>query len=131
VAAKKRAAAAAPARRADFGTSVDAFVAKQKGELRDVLVALRKLVEEAMPKATSAIKWGMPMYEVNGKMAAALRVTKSYVSLILAGDPASFKDPKGLLAEGVAKGGRHLNVATLADLPTKEVKAWLKIAAKK
>lgn len=120
---------AAPARRADFGSPVDSYVEKQKGEPQAILVALRKLVEAAMPKATSAIKWGMPVYELNGKMAAAMRVTKAGVALILSGDPASFKDPKGLLEEGSAKNMRQVKVTSLDTIPRKEIVEWLKVAA--
>ena len=128
--ATKKKAAAAPARRADYGSSVDAFVEKQSGEQRAIVLALRKLIEAAMPKADSSIRWGMASYTIDGKMAAAIRVNKADVGLILSGGPDAFKDPKGLLAEGSAKAMRQLKIAKLADLPKKEVQAWLEIAAK-
>jgi hypothetical protein len=136
VAAKKTTAAKAKtkayAKRADLGEPIDAFFERQKPELQPLVKELRKLVEAAMPKGYKAsIKWGMPFYEVNGKMAVAIGAHKAHVNLILAGDPDAFVDPKGLLAEGDAKGGRHLKLKSLDDLPVKDVKAWLKIAVKK
>jgi hypothetical protein len=132
-AAKKKTAAkktTTMARRADFGTPIDAYIEKHKGEPREILEALRALVVKAMPKAESMMKWGMPVFMLGNRMAAALRVTKAGVGLIMNGDPSAFKDPKGLLDEGAAKNMRQIKVAKLAELPKKEIEGWLKVAAK-
>jgi hypothetical protein len=131
--AKNAAANAAPkkpARRADFGTPVDSFFARQSPAFKPITDALRKLVEDGLPGAESSIKWGMPFYKVKGKMCVAIGVHKAHVNLILSGDPTSFADPKGLLEESAMKGGRRLTLRSIDDLPTKEVKAWLKVVAK-
>src|SRR5689334_15518260 len=39
-----------PARRADFGAPIDGFFAKQPPALREILLALRKIVEEVAPE---------------------------------------------------------------------------------
>ena len=128
--ATKKTAAKAMARRDDFGTSIDAYFEKQKGEQREILDALRALVVKAMPKAESMMKWGMPVFMLDDRMAAALRVTKAGVGLIMNGEPSAFKDPKGLLDQGDAKSMRQIKVPRLADLPKKEIEGWLKVAVK-
>jgi hypothetical protein len=115
--------------RADFGKPIDGFFAKQPPQLRAILEALRRLVEEAAPEASSSIKWGMPFYTLGGKMMCALAGFKAHVNLILAGPPGAFADPEGRL-EGDAKGGRHLELRSLDELPRAAVKGWLKAAAK-
>lgn len=114
--------------RADFGKPIDTFFDKQPGPLRSVLLELRKLVQAAAPDATSSIKWGMPFFEIGGKMFVALGAHKAHVNLILAGPPGAFKDPEGKLT-GEGKTGRHLKLTSLADLPKAEVKGWLATAA--
>jgi hypothetical protein len=129
-AAKKTAGAARRpvARRADFGAATDAFYAKQAPPLREILLALRKLVEEAAPDATASLKWGQPFYAIGKGMMCALAGFKSHVNLILAGPPGAFADPEGRL-EGDGKTGRHLKLRALSDLPAKSVRAWLRSAA--
>ena len=89
---------------------------------------LRKLVESTVPDAQSSIKWGMPFYTLSGKMMAALGAHKAHVNLILAGPPDAFKDPEGRL-QGSAKGGRHLKLTSLDQLPEKAARAWIRAAA--
>ena len=86
-------------RRKDLGAPVDGFFARQPAHLKPITDALRKLVAEAAPKATGAIKWGMPFYELDGVMLCAIGAHKKHVNLILPGAP---DDPGGLL-EGEGK----------------------------
>lgn len=124
---RKVAAKRTLARRSDFGAPIDAFFAKQPTELRELLEALRKLVEQAAPDAKASIKWGMPFYELHGVMMCALGAHKSHVNLILAGPPAAFADPKGLL-DGAGKTGRHLKLRRINELPRQAVRGWLRTA---
>jgi hypothetical protein len=124
---KKTAAAKKPAPRADLGAPIDGFFAKQPPHLREILEALRALVDKAAPEATASLKWGMPFYVIGTETVCALAGFKSHVNLILAGPPGTFSDPGGLL-EGDGKTGRHLKVRALADLPTKAVSGWLRTA---
>lgn len=117
-----------PAQRADLGAPIDGFFAKQPPALRAILEALRKLVESTVPDAQSAIKWGMPFYTLHGQMMVALGAHKSHVNLILAGPPAAFHDPEGRLT-GSAKGGRHLKLTALDQLPQNAARTWIKAAA--
>ena len=115
-------------RRSDYGAPIDGFFAKQPPELRAVLVELRTLVEEAAPDATASIKWGMPVYTLNGKMMSALGAHKAHVNLILAGPSGTFKDPDGILS-GESKLGRHLKLRSVDESPRAAVRGWLKAAA--
>jgi hypothetical protein len=125
----KRPPAKRPSSRADFGAPIDGFFAKRPPEQRALLVELRKLVEAAAPDARSSIKWGMPFYEIGGNMMCALGAHKAHVNLILSGPPSAYADPDGLLS-GAGKTGRHLRLASLAELPKPAVRGWLKTAAR-
>ncbi|HEX4404958.1 MAG TPA: DUF1801 domain-containing protein [Polyangia bacterium] len=115
-------------RRADLGAPVDGFFARQPPELRAILELLRGEVARAAPSAVAAIKWGMPMYTVDGEMMCAFGAHKAHVNLILAGPPGTFADPDGLL-EGDGKTGKHLKLRALADVPRAAVRKWLATAA--
>lgn len=116
-------------RRADFGAPIDVALNKQPPHLRAILDALRAIIEEVAPDAKSALKWGMPFYCIDGKMMCALGAHKAHVNLILAGPPEEFVDPLQRL-QGEGKSGRRLTLRDVSELPHKEVKAWVKTAAK-
>ncbi len=115
-------------RRADYGAPIDGFFAKQAPAQRAILETLRKLIEEEVPDATAAIKWGMPFYTLDGEMMCALGGFKSHVNLILPGPPGTYADPGGLL-ESEGKTGRHLKVRTTSEVPLDATRAWLRRAA--
>jgi hypothetical protein len=125
--APKKSVAKKPAARADLGAPIDGFFGKQPPDMREILFALRGLIDVAAPSASASLKWGMPFYELGGKTLCALGGHKAHVNLILSGPPGTFTDPKGLLV-GDGKTGRHLKLTRLADLPTTDVKRWLREA---
>jgi hypothetical protein len=127
--AASRVARTKPAPRADYGAPIDGFFAKQSPPLRAVLEELRALVEAAAPDATSALKWGMPCYMLNGHIVCALTAHRAHVNLVLSGPRSAFADPDGVLT-GTGKTGRHLKLESLAELPRAKVRGWLKIAAR-
>jgi hypothetical protein len=49
-------------RRADYGASVDEFVARLPQSKRDIVNALRDIVREAVPGVAETIRWGMPVF---------------------------------------------------------------------
>jgi hypothetical protein len=126
--AKPAPAARKPPPRADLGAPVDGFFVRQPAPLRPILEALREMVEDAAPEASSAIKWGMPFYMIGGNTVCALAGFKSHVNLILPGPPGTFDDPDGRL-EGEGKTGKHLKLRTLDELPRAAVRRWLQTAA--
>jgi hypothetical protein len=116
------------ARRADFGAPVDGFFARQPAPLKAILDEMQALIREAAPEVTSSLKWGMPCDQVNGRTLCSLGAFKAHVNLVLWGPADSFPDPEGRLS-GEGKGGRHLKLSSLDDLPRESVRAWLKAAA--
>ena len=114
--------------RADFGAPIAGFIRKQPAHLRKILEALCRLVEATVPAAQSSLKWGMPCFTLAGNMMCMLGGHKSHVNLVLVGPPGGFDDPAGLL-EGAGKGGRHLKLTSLAELPRASVRKWLRTAA--
>ncbi|MET0386177.1 MAG: DUF1801 domain-containing protein [Polyangiales bacterium] len=116
-----------PAPRADYGGPVDAFYAKQPLALQPLLLALRKLVEQAAPDATSSLKWGMPFYEIDGELVCAIGGHKAHVNLILPGPPGTYADPDDQLI-GDGKTGRRLQLRSLDELPIASVRDWLRTA---
>ena len=130
MATKKKAAPKKPAPRKDFGAPVETYLAKFDGEQRKILDALHALIVAAAPKASGALKWGMPMWSESTKMVCALRVTKTGVGLLLSGPPEIFVDPDGVL-EGEAQNMRQLKVTSVKELPKKQITTWLKAAAAK
>lgn len=134
VAPAKAAKAPAPAAamkkvgpRADLGAPIDGFFARQPETLRPIVEELRKLVEQAAPTAKAALKWGMPLWELDGVMVCAIGAHKAHVNLILSGPPGSYADPQGLL-EGEGKTGRHLRIVASGKVPTAAVRGWLRTA---
>lgn len=113
--------------RKDLGAPIDGFFAKQPAATKPIALALRALVEEVIPNATSSLKWGMPFYEIESGMVCAIGGHKAHVNLILSGPPDSFADPDGLL-EGTGKTGKHLKVTSVDAIPRAQVKRWLKTA---
>ncbi len=113
--------------RADYGARVDAFYARQPPPLREVLEALRALVEEAIPDAESSLKWGMPFYTVDGAIVCSTSAHRAHVNLILWGPPSAFPDPGGRLA-GTGKAGRHLRLTRVDEIPRAAVRRWVRIA---
>ena len=118
-----------PGPRADLGANIDGFFEKHAGAQRETLDALRALIEAAIPTAEASLKWGMPMWTIDGEIVCGLRAAKKHVGLILSGPTERFVDPDGLL-EGEGKTGRQFKVTDAAGIPKKQVTAWLKAAAR-
>ncbi len=120
--------AAKPAKRADLGSPIDGFFRKLPEPQRTITLALRKLIESALPAASSAIKWGQPMWTIDDSIVCAIGAHKGHVNLILSGPPGTFVDPDGHLT-GDGKTGRHLKVTSATSIPTAAVKCWIQAAA--
>lgn len=114
---KKKSSRKAPAKkksRALLGAgapkAIDAYVASRNPALKDVVAAVRRLVEKTVPAAVEAINpWGIPVFEVNGTL-CFLMVGKQHVSLGFA-QGTSLADPAKLL-EGSGKNVRHVKLRT-------------------
>ncbi|MFM1815872.1 MAG: hypothetical protein RLZ98_2567 [Pseudomonadota bacterium] len=119
------------ARRADYGTRADAFFDGLDQPVNDLACAVRSAVQEAVPELSECIKWGMPVYEIDGRMVCSIRCTKSYAALQLLIEDVVLDDPGGLL-DGTGRTMRHVKIRELADARRPELAMWLrKIAAGK
>ncbi len=115
-------------RRADLGAEVGVFFATLDGVHRKIAEKLHALVTKAAPKATHAIKWGMPVYEYHG-MLCYIRVQAKYVTLGFYFSGTRLKDPKGLLT-GTGANMRHVKLALDEPVPEKEVLEFVKQAVR-
>ena len=94
-------------------------------DLRAVAEAIRKLVFEADPDLSEAIKWGNPTYEKQGRV-CYLATTKNYVSLGFF-NGAGLTDPHGRI-EGTGKKMRHVKVRALSDIDQQRFASWVREA---
>lgn len=112
------------ARRDDYGAPIATYLDKQSADQRAVLDHMVALIQAELPEAQAGLKWGMPVFEIGGKIAVALRATKTGVGMMFSGPPEVFVDPDGRL-EGDAKNMRQIKVNRPDDLPAEQVRGWL------
>lgn len=124
--AKSRSTMGAP--RKDFGAPVDAYFAEQPPEKRALLDKLRALVDKELPDATATIKWGVPIYQMNGRNVCSLAAFKEHVGINFFASPAILADP-GKRLEGEGKSMRMLKVRSAKDIDSASIRRWLKAAA--
>ena len=106
------------------------YIAKQSAEQRPLLEKLDALVTKTLPDATPALKWGIPVYQLNGKNVCALASFKESVAINFFASPAVLSDPKKKL-EGAGKTQRMLKVRTASDIDAASIARWLKAASAK
>jgi hypothetical protein len=109
---------------------VDAYVAKLKPPMHDLVAALRWLVMDAAPGIQETIKWGMPWFGARStNMRDALCYIKANARHITFGfrTGKGLSDPDGLL-EGVGKGMRHVKIRSTADIRPELFAAWVREA---
>ena len=108
--------------------STAAYFAEQPAEKRALLEKLRSLVAKGIPAAEASIKWGVPIYQMNGRNVCALASFKDYVAINFFAPPSVLIDP-GKKLEGAGKGSRLLKVRSAADIDSASILRWLKAAA--
>ena len=111
----------------EAGKTVDEYVASLSGWQREAAAALRQLAREAAPGAGESIKWGQPVYEVNGPV-AWMKAHKSSVNFGF-WRGAELDDPTGLL-EGEGDRMRHVKVKEGAALPAEELRRFIQDAVR-
>lgn len=84
------------------------------------------IVAREVPHAKRAVKWGSPMWGVEGKgWFAAVGSFKSYVKVnFFSGTQLDPVPP-----EGEGKGMRSVNIASMAELDETQLAAWIRQAA--
>ena len=108
--------------------SIDAYLKEQPAEKRALLEKLRTIADSALPDADISIKWGVPMYQMNGRNVCALASFKDFVAINIFASPAKLVDP-GKKLEGAGKTSRMLKVRTAKDIDAASLKRWLKAAS--
>ena len=119
--------AAMRTKRADYGGSIEPYCERLPPDKRAPLERLRALVEETVPSAQAALKWGAPFYTLDGKLLCALGALKNCVALSIYAPPDVFDDPLGQL-EGKSASYRVLKVEHERDIDAARVRRWLKAA---
>jgi len=104
--------------------TVDEYIKKRKDWFTE-LIFLRKIILSTELQET--IKWGAPVYTINGKNVVGIAAFKSYVSLWFF-QGALLKDKKKKLVnaqEGVTKALRHWKFNSKKEIDKKLVKEYL------
>jgi hypothetical protein len=115
------------ASRKDFGAPVDTYFAQQPPEKRPLTDKLRALVDKELPGASASIKWGVPIYQVNGRNVCSIAAFKEHVGINFFAPPAVLADPRKKL-EGGGKSMRMLKVRSAKDIDSVSIRRWLKAA---
>jgi hypothetical protein len=119
--AKKETAKVSPLK----GMTVDAWVkAKTKGWQREVADELVALVKKAAPKATHAVKWAIPVFDVNGPFAFIKCASKHVTFGFWRG--AALDDPDELLEGGDRM--KHIKITSAEDLDAAVLTKFVKQA---
>ena len=124
--AKKAAARApAPASPRNSGRTVDAYVVGMRDWRGDTVSALRQLIREVAPEATESMKWGQPVYDVNGPF-AHIKAYRNHVNFGF-WRGADLTDPKGIL-KGTGSRMRHVELRSLADIDAPVLQSMVRTA---
>ena len=107
--------------------SVDGYFTQQPTDKRVLLEKLRALVVKGVPDATVSIKWGVPVYQRNGRNMCALAAFKDHVAINFFVAPNVLADPGKKLEGG--KTNRMLKVRGAADIDAATISRWVKAAA--
>jgi len=125
-AAPKKTVAKVPAKSTSEPT-VSGYFAQQPADKRALLEKLRALVAKGVPDATPTIKWGVPVYQRNGRNLCALAAFKDHVAINFFVAPSVLADPGKKLEGG--KTNRLLKVRSAGDIEAGTITRWLKAAA--
>jgi hypothetical protein len=126
-AVKKTATSKASGARADLGAPVEGYFGQQTPDKRALLEKLRALVMKGVPDASATIKWGVPIYQRNGRNVCSLAAFKEHVGINFFAPPNVLVDPEKKL-EGGGKSMRMLKVRSAEDIDSASILRWLKAA---
>lgn len=125
----KKTAAKKTAAKKTSEPSVAGYFAQQPADKRALLEKLRALVVKGVPDADVSIKWGVPVYQRNGKNVCALAVFKDCVAINFFASPSALVDPAKKL-EGGGASQRMLKVRSANDIDAASILRWVKAAAR-
>ena len=107
--------------------TIDEYFEQLESPNREVAAALRKLLDEEAPEAACAIKWGMPVFEQNGRLCYIDGKGKQVKLGFFQG--ARLPDPDGLI-EGTGRAMRHIKVQDLESRREVGIRALLRAAVR-
>ena len=109
------------------GVSMETWSKRLKGWHVDALRIIRALVARHAPAATLSIKWGQPVWELEGPMAFA-RPAKNHLTFGF-WRGAEMKDPNGVL-EGDGDRMRHVKITSSEQARSLPLEDFVKQAVK-
>jgi hypothetical protein len=109
-------------------TVASKYIAEQPADERPLLEKLDAIITAALPDATVAIKWGVPVYAKGGRNVCALASFKEAVAVNFFAPPRILPDP-GKKLEGSGTTSRMLKVRTAKDIDRASMMRWVKAAA--
>ncbi len=107
--------------------TVDAYVAKLSPEQARIVESLRTLVKGAAPIATEGIKWGRPVYEVNGPF-CWIKANRAHVTLGFWRGK-DLESGKGLI-ESSGEKMAHVKVRTVGEAQAPALRRMVREAAR-
>jgi hypothetical protein len=105
--------------------NVDEVLKGLDPRLKGLAESLRKVIKRSLPEAVEQVKWGSPVYSVNGKNVACIMCYSDHVNL---GFYLGAKLVSSRL-EGTGKGLRHVKIRDKSDIDEKEFDRLLRRAA--
>lgn len=112
--------------------NTDEFLASLPAWQKENLVLFRKLVHEVVPEITEEIKWGVPVFMVNGKMLFAMSNFKAHTKFNFIANGALLEDPDKLFNNGFdSKKSRGIDMHEGDTINTAHLKALITQAAEK
>lgn len=102
--------------------TVDNYICGLDGWQQSVALRARSIIRETLPEAEEAIKWGQPVYSIDGPL-AYFKAFKSSVNIGF-WRGAEMEDPGGLLT-GSGERMRHLKVTSETGLDQESLREFL------
>jgi hypothetical protein len=107
--------------------TVDGYIAALEPWQAEIATAVRRLVREAAPETTEAIKWSQPVFESNGPV-CYVKAFKNHVNFGF-WRGAELDDPEGLL-ESTGSQMAHVKLQSAGDLRPKPLRELVRQAVR-
>lgn len=104
--------------------TVDEYLASLPAWKKENLVLFRKIVHEVVPNIEEAIKWGVPVFMINGKMIFAMSAFKAHTKYNFILNGALLNDTDKLFNNGLdSKKSRGIDLHENETIDAKKLKA--------
>jgi uncharacterized protein YdhG (YjbR/CyaY superfamily) len=109
--------------------NVDEYIALSPKEAHSVLLELRQIILNTIPKVEESISWNVPFYKYFGQL-AGFATYKNHVSFGIAVGVLEASDRKELEKKGYKTGNKTMQIAFDQKVPSTIIKRILKEKAK-